>query len=1163
MTKPRSNGMPSEPLWYKDAVFYELRVRSFYDSNGDGVGDFPGLTAKLGYLQDLGVNTLWLLPFYPSPMRDDGYDTADYTDVHPDCGTLDDFKAFLDEAHRRGLRVVTELVCNHTSDQHPWFQRARRAPLGSPERDFYVWSDSVEKYKDARIIFTDTEPSNWSWDAVAKQNYWHRFFAHQPDLNFENPAVQKALFDVVDFWFDLGVDGLRLDAVPYLYEEEGSNCENLPRTHQFLKDLRKHVDDHFADRMLLGEANQWPEDAVAYLGDECHMAFHFPLMPRLFLAVRMEDRFPITDVWAQTPAIDPDNQWALFLRNHDELTLEMVTDEERDYMYRAYASESRMRINVGIRRRLAPLLGNSRRTIELKNGLLLSLPGTPVLYYGDEIGMGDNVYLGDRDGVRTPMQWSGDRNAGFSSANPQKLILPVIIDLEYHYQTVNVESQEQNHSSLLWWMRRLVALRKQYQAFGRGSMEFLNPDNSKIVAYVRVFDDEKILVVANLARFPQATELDLSRYAGMVPVELTGRSPFPVIGTGPYPISLGAHGFYWFSIEAPQAKHAVGTIAEHPLATLSVKRPLAELLRTPERERLEALLPDYLRRARWFGGKARVLKRVRLQEPVVIGKSGAVLTFVEVEYDDAESDRWVLPLAYLEGDDATQARQRTPDRAICELEIAGDPPRKGLLFDAVADPAFDAELLSVMESGARLRGDGLTIVGQVGPQYAAVKGPDLVEARLLKGEQSNSSIVYSARPLEGSSQSTDRMVLKLFRRVGEGVSPELEIGRFLSDSGRLPDVATTVGWIEASSRTGEPRTLAVLQRFVPNQGDAWKYTRDELKRHYERAVASKDLLAPATGTFSEQLQLVPPDAVKELIGAYLDAARLMGQRTAELHRAMIGGADHPAFQPEAYSTLYQRSQYQSFRNLSGDVLRTLRKRLQAMPQHTRDASHALLAAQDRVTGAFDDFMRRRLTALRIRCHGDLHLGQMLYTGNDFVIVDFEGEPARTLVDRRRRRSALRDVAGMLRSFHYAAFAALLDAQKGGTVLDLMTAVKLAEVWQSWVSQAFFKGYVDHAAGAQFMPQTEQELDTLTRTFLLEKALYELDYELNNRPEWAAIPLHGIGQILGLDGREVPGLDVALHGATSTPGSMTDRPPPGGPPAPAHDPDGKNKGTETK
>ena len=548
-----ANGLVDDPLWYKDAIFYELRVRSLYDSNCDGIGDFPGLTEKLDYFKDLGVTTLWLLPFYPSPMKDDGYDTADYLEVHPDCGTLADFRHFLKEAHRRGLRVVTELVLNHTSDQHPWFQRARRSPPGSQQRDFYVWSDTPEKYEQARIIFKDFEHSNWTWDHEAKAYYWHRFYSHQPDLNFDNPAVKRALMRVVDFWLGMGVDGLRLDAVPYLYERDGTTCENLPETHAFLNELRRHVDRKHKNKMLLAEANQWPEDAVAYFdsGKACHMAFHFPIMPRLFMAVRTEDRFPLTDIWAQTPTIPDSCQWALFLRNHDELTLEMVTDEERDYMYRAYAHENRMRINLGIRRRLAPLLGNNRRTIELLNALLFSLPGTPVLYYGDEIGMGDNVYLGDRDGVRTPMQWSGDRNAGFSRANPQKLILPTVIDHEYHYQTVNVEAQEQNRHSLLWWMRRLIALRKQFRAFGRGSIDFLSPDNPRVVAFVRSYEDENILVVANLSRFVQHVELDLSKHRGAIPIELFGRTSFPAIGDRPYTLSLGSHVFYWFALSAP------------------------------------------------------------------------------------------------------------------------------------------------------------------------------------------------------------------------------------------------------------------------------------------------------------------------------------------------------------------------------------------------------------------------------------------------------------------------------------------------------------------------------------------------------------------------------------------------------------------------------------
>src|SRR5579884_820575 len=564
---PGAGAPEADPLWYKDAIIYEVHVRAFFDSNGDGIGDFRGLTDKLDYLRDLGVTALWLLPFYPSPLRDDGYDIADNTGIHPSYGTMRSFQTFLREAHRRGLRVITELVLNHTSDQHPWFQRARRAPPGSRARDFYVWSDTPDRYRDARIIFKDFESSNWAFDPVAKAYYWHRFYAHQPDLNYDSPDVRQAMLEVVDFWLEQGVDGLRLDAVPYLYEREGTTGENLPETHAFLRELRRHIDARFAHRMLLAEANQWPEDAIAYFGDgdECHMAFHFPLMPRLFMAIYMEDRFPIVEILQQTPPIPDTCQWALFLRNHDELTLEMVTDEDRDYMYRVYARDHHARINLGIRRRLAPLLGNHRRRIELMNGLLFSCPGTPVIYYGDEIGMGDNIYLGDRNSVRTPMQWSADRNAGFSRANPQQLYLPVIIDPEYHYQSVNVQAQQNNPNSLLWWMKRLIALRKQYRAFGRGSLEFLTPDNPKVLAFVRQYSPhprplppgekgegtERVLVVANLSRFPQPVQLDLHAYRGMVPVELMGRTRFPPVGDGPYFLTLGSHAFYWFALEAP------------------------------------------------------------------------------------------------------------------------------------------------------------------------------------------------------------------------------------------------------------------------------------------------------------------------------------------------------------------------------------------------------------------------------------------------------------------------------------------------------------------------------------------------------------------------------------------------------------------------------------
>ncbi len=547
----RRTGTASDPLWYKDAIIYELPVKSFCDGNADGIGDFQGLSQKLDYLQDLGVTCLWLLPFFPSPLKDDGYDIADYVNVHPSYGTLDDFTQFLQAAHDRGLRVVIELVLNHTSDQHPWFQRARSAPLGSPERDYYVWSDTDQRYQQARIIFVDAERSNWTWDPVAQAYYWHRFFQHQPDLNYDNPAVVREMLSVLDFWLDLGVDGFRLDAVPYLVERDHTSCENLPETHALIKAIRQHIDERAPGRMLLAEANQLPADVRAYFGDgdECHMAYHFPVMPRIFMALHLEDRQPITDVMEQTPPIPDSGQWALFLRNHDELTLEMVTDDERDYMYLAYSMDPQARSNLGIRRRLAPLMGNSRRRIELLVGLLFSLPGTPIIYYGDEIGMGDNLYLGDRNGVRTPMQWTSDRNARFSRADPARLYSPVIMDPVYGYQAVNVEAQESDAASLLHWMRNMIRLRKLFKVFGRGTMEFLSPPNRKVLAYVRRYRDDVILCVANLSRAVQPVELDLGAFAGLMPVEMQGYTEFPTVGAAPYFLTLGPHGFYWFELQ--------------------------------------------------------------------------------------------------------------------------------------------------------------------------------------------------------------------------------------------------------------------------------------------------------------------------------------------------------------------------------------------------------------------------------------------------------------------------------------------------------------------------------------------------------------------------------------------------------------------------------------
>src|SRR5215210_659861 len=756
-----------DPLWYKDAIIYELHVKTFHDSNADGIGDFRGLIEKLDYLQELGVTAIWLLPFYPSPLKDDGYDIADYYDVNPNYGTLQDFQAFLAAAHERGLKVITELVINHTSDQNPWFQRARRASPGSPERDFYVWSDTPDKYAQARIIFKDFEMSNWSWDPVAKAYYWHRFYAHQPDLNFDNPAVHAAVEKVLDFWLSMGVDGLRLDAVPYLYEREGTSCENLRETHEYLEKLRAHVDANFEGRMLLAEANQWPEDAVAYFGtgDESHMNFHFPLMPRMFMSLQMEDRFPIIDIMDQTPAIPDNCQWAMFLRNHDELTLEMVTDEERDYMWRVYATDPTARINLGIRRRLAPLLANSRRKIELLNILLFSMPGTPVLYYGDEIGMGDNFYLGDRNGCRTPMQWSPDRNAGFSKANPQQLYLPITIDPEYHYEAINVENQQKNLSSLLWWTRRVIAMRKNFRAFSRGSLEFLHPDNAKVLAFLRQHENETVLVVVNLSRFSQVAELDLSRFAGCALMEVFGQNFFPVIRQAPYVLTLGPHSHFWFVL-GPQPEASARPV-QREVPTLRIAPDLATLLRGEQRRLIEReVLPDYIRNRRWFASKARSITGMRVAEqiPVASAPDAARIWFVEVTYRDGAAETYTLPVQITRGDAARDVAQSAPHAVIARF--AGE--EETILQDAVWDTGFRQHLFRAMAAGERFRGEAGEIVGISGNALGSDVSP--ASSNVMGVEQSNSSMVFD-----------NKFFLKLYRKLEDGVNPDVEVTRFLSE----------------------------------------------------------------------------------------------------------------------------------------------------------------------------------------------------------------------------------------------------------------------------------------------------------------------------------------------------------------------------------------------
>jgi maltose alpha-D-glucosyltransferase / alpha-amylase len=1090
---PRNReGLRPDPFWYKSGVIYEVQVRSFQDGNGDGCGDFPGLTDKLDYLKDLGVTAVWLLPFYPSPLKDDGYDIANYCDVHSQYGTLKDFQVFLREAHQRGLRVITELVLNHTSDQHQWFQRARRAPPDSRWRRFYTWSSTPDRYKEARVIFKDVETSNWTWDHVAGAYYWHRFFSHQPDLNYDSPDVHEAMIKALDFWLDLGVDGLRLDAVPYLYEQEGTNCENLPKTHEFLKRLRAHVDTKYADRMLLGEANQWPEDAVTYFGqgrgDECHMAYHFPLMPRLFMAVRMEDRTPIVDILEQTPPIPPTSQWALFLRNHDELTLEMVTDEERDYMYRMYAHVHQARLNLGIRRRLAPLLGNDRKRIELLNGLLLSLPGTPVLYYGDEIGMGDNIYLGDRNGVRTPMQWSADRNAGFSRANPQKLYLPITLDPEYHYEAVNVEAQLRNPHSLLWWMRRVLALRKGWRALGEGRVEFLTPQNRKILAYVLRHEQETLLVVANLSRFPQPVELDLSAFKDRVPVELFGRTLFPAIGELPLFLTLGPHGFYWFSLEPqPSAVTRAGQRTPEARTTLTVGRHWEEALSEQLRPALERAFPPHLRAVARFGAGAKTIKAATLHEAVALplGSANAFLTLWQVEYAGADAEWYAVPLAFAMGGKAERLRRDEPQRVVAEVTIARSG-RRGVLHDALGLPEFDVALLEVIARRRRLKGRGGNVVAWRGPLLRALsrRATAGLESTPLKTRQRHTSVRYG-----------ERFVLKLFRRLHWGVNPELEVGRFLTERS-FPHAPPLAGALEYHRADGERLGLAAVHGWLAKAESGWEYTLRALDRYYERVLslaAEGRRLSPVCKPLIQLVRQGFPAEVPELVGTYLESARLLGLRTAELHLALAADGANPEFAPEPSTTYYQRSLYQSMRNTTRHSLQKLRDALPGLPAGASPPAQRVLALEPQLLKHFQSLLALRVSAERIRCHGDYGLRQVLHTGKDFVIVDFEGHPGQAATERRIKRLVLQDITGMLCSFHYAADTALtrqVELGRLGTD-ERQRLTPWAGCWRLWVSVAFLKGYFDTLGRSPLLPATDDELQALLEIYLLNRTLDEL------------------------------------------------------------------------
>jgi maltose alpha-D-glucosyltransferase/alpha-amylase len=1097
-------GSATDPLWYKDAIIYELHVRAFMDSNADGIGDFPGLLSKLDYLQDLGVTCIWLLPFFPSPLRDDGYDIANYVDVNPSYGTISDFKQVLDAAHLRGMQIMIELVINHTSDQHPWFQAARNAPPGSPERDFYVWSQTDQLFKDARIIFTDTEKSNWTWDEVAKSYYWHRFFSHQPDLNFDNPVVIEEVLKAMRFWLDMGVDALRMDAIPYLVERDGTTCENLPETHVAIKKIRAAIDADYDNRLILAEANQWPTDVRPYFGDgdECHMAFHFPLMPRIYMALRQEDRLPITDIMAQTPAIPDICQWGLFLRNHDELTLEMVTADERDYMYLAYSADPRMRINVGIRRRLAPLVDNNRRRIELLNSLLLSFPGTPIMYYGDEIGMGDNIYLGDRNGVRTPMQWNSDRNAGFSTAVPARLYFPVITDPIWGYQSINVEAQQSDQSSLLHWTRNMIALRKLFHVFGRGTQEFLNPDNRKILAYVRRYDDESagssetILCVANLSRFSQPVSLDLALFAGMIPVEMLGYVTFPAITDHPYPLTLAPYSFLWLELQpAPEVPGPVHVPENEPALNL-LSDGIEGLLAAPGLEILQQLLITYLPRQRWFGAKSRTIKTVEVVDSATLPDLNAALVFLQLTYDDDSTSVYQLPLAITIGDAAETIRTTDPASIVAVVTTPAGP---AILHDALAREEVRQSILDLIAANGELPTREGVLLGHRSDVFAAVRGDALLPARTGSAEQSNTSILYDAK-----------LIMKLFRRLQPGENPDTEIGRFLTETAHFTRIAPFLGDITLKSEHGEPITVAMLQGLVENEGDGWQWTLDELSHYYDNVATlpSPHDLGAAPTFLSENES---PPLAREHAGLYLDAAALLGRRTAEMHLALATPTDNPAFISEPFTTDDLAA---DAKRIGAQISLSLEALKRGMSQLTEVvADNAALVLSRRI----ELFARAQAIAStnpgdagrRIRVHGDYHLGQVLRSRGDYVILDFEGEPARTLAERRARQSPLKDVAGMLRSFSYAAYAGL-NAFAQRRPDDAKNLEPWATLWQNAVSTEFLRAYrlaID-AVNPKLIPQPAQA-QLLLNAYLLEKALYELLYELDNRPAWVRIPLAGL------------------------------------------------------
>ncbi|TKK71590.1 maltose alpha-D-glucosyltransferase [Ilyomonas limi] len=1090
--------------WYKDAIIYELHIKAFNDSNADGIGDFTGLLQKLDYLQDLGITAIWVLPFYPSPLRDDGYDIADYYSINPTYGNVEQFKQFLNEAHKRNLKVITELVINHTSDQHPWFQRARRAPKGSPERDYYVWTDDPTKYKDVRIIFQDFEASNWSWDPVAQQYYWHRFFHHQPDLNYDSPLVQEEVFKILDYWCAMGVDGFRLDAVPYLFEREDTNGENLPETHVFLKKLRRHVDEHFPGTVFLAEANMWPEDSASYFGngDECHMNYHFPVMPRMFMALQREDRYPITDIFDQTPAIPATCQWAIFLRNHDELTLEMVTDEERDYMYKVYAKDPRAKINLGIRHRLAPLMGNSRNKIELMNSLLFSLPGTPVIYYGDEIGMGDNFYLGDRDGVRTPMQWSPDRNGGFSAANPQKLYLPLILDPEYNYEAVNVEVQRSNTSSLFWYMKRILSMRRQHKAFGRGDMQFLNVGNPKILAFTRTYQDQTLLIVVNLSKYAQAAEIDLSAFNNYVPVELFSKNRFPAIRDNhPYILTLSPYAFYWFEMEKSQVETDGGSqLPELNLVSWDAitSRDALSMLE-------EYILLPYLTKTTWFTSNVAEIHHLAITNyaTIPLQESNAVVLLVEVNYDSGLPETYQLAVAFAKDKMAGKLNTNCPEALIANIKVDG---QEGFLCDAFYTEPVQQELIKKLASGSLLKvKDGIIRFYANDSLQQFVASQPEIRPRVHPTEVINTAITYN-----------NSFFLKLYRKVDRTENPDVELTRHLTEEAHFPYVPAFVGAIEWQLGR-DTMTLGMMQVMIENHGDYHSFMLERLNNFIERILArdrEKLLQYPFIGSLTRPVSFsdLPEDLQEFLSPTAAEQISLLGVRTGQMHLALAADKMSKAFQPEDFSLHYQRSLFSSMQALVREATGNLQKYMDQLQGEVRQDAETVLTRRQDILNEFKKIYAKKLDVEKIRIHGNYNTRQVLISGKDIAIKDFSGNPYRSYSEKRLKRSPLRDVATMIHSLYNVAYEGfLINKQLHQNEMESLRPLLL--LWVHYMTSFFMKAYLDTVAGSPLIPKEKEEVVLMIHTYLLEKAVAEVNKELVNRPDWVRIPLRVIKAIL--------------------------------------------------